>query len=310
MPKLLLLSPVRPSLLADLEATYDINVFFKEPDQAAWLAAHAGEVTGVVTAGHHGIPPALMAALPNLKIIAINGVGYDRVDLEAARARGIRVTNTPDVLTDDVADLAVGLTLALLRRLPQADAHVKAGLWPKSDMPLTRKVSGKRFGIMGMGRIGLAVAKRLAAFDGTIGYTANSDKPGGYTRYPDVVALAAASDVLVVCAAASAATRRIVGRAVFDALGKQGFLINIARGSIVDEPELVLALQEGRLGGAGLDVFEDEPNVPEALRAMSNVVLTPHIASATDETRTAMGQLMMDNLAAFFAGAPLPTPVV
>ena len=309
MPKLLLLSPVRPSLLAALQAAYDVTVLHAEPDQAGWLAAHAGEVEGVVTAGHSGIPSSLMAALPALRIVAINGVGYDRVDLEAARARGIRVTNTPDVLTDDVADLAIGLTIALLRRLPQAHMHVRDGRWPQADLPLTRKVTGKRFGIMGMGRIGQAVARRLAAFDGTIGYTANSDKPGPYTRHMDVVGLAAASDVLVVCAAASPATRRLVGRAVFDALGPHGFLVNIARGSIVDEPELVLALQEGRLGGAALDVFEDEPNVPEALFAMENVVLTPHVASATDETRTAMGQLMMDNLAAFFAGRPLPTPV-
>jgi len=310
MPELLLLSAVRPALLAALQDAYTIHKFYEEADQAGFLSAHAGQIEGVVTGGHIGIPPDLMAALPALRIIGINGVGYDRVDLEAARARGIRVTNTPDVLTDDVADLAVGLTIALLRGLPQAHAHVVAGRWPAAEMPLTRKVSGKRFGIMGMGRIGLAVAKRLAAFDGTIGYTANSDKPGGYTRYKDVEALAAASDVLVVCAAASAATRRIVGRAVFDALGPKGALVNIARGSIVDEPELVLALQEGRLGGAALDVFESEPNVPPALFALENVVLTPHVASATEETRTAMGQLMMDNLAAYFAGRPLLTPVV
>jgi lactate dehydrogenase-like 2-hydroxyacid dehydrogenase len=310
MPELLLLSAVRPALLAALQDTYTIHKWYEEPDQADFLVAHAGQITGVVTAGHLGIPPDLMAALPALRIIGINGVGYDKVDLEAARARGIRVTNTPDVLTDDVADLAVGLTIALLRRLPHAHAHVAAGRWPQAEMPLTRKVSGKRFGIMGMGRIGQAVAKRLAAFDGAISYTANTDKPGGYTRYPTVEALAAASDVLVVCAAASPATRRVVGRAVFDALGPNGALVNIARGSIVDEPELVMALQEGRLGGAALDVFESEPHVPPALLALDNVVLTPHVASATEETRTAMGQLMMDNLAAFFAGRPLPTPVV
>jgi lactate dehydrogenase-like 2-hydroxyacid dehydrogenase len=310
MPDLLLVSPVRPSLLAALQAAYSVHLFYEEADPQAWLAAHAGSIEAVVTGGHIGIPPALMAALPALRIIAINGVGYDRVDLEAARARGIRVTNTPDVLTDDVADLAVGLTISLLRQLPYAHAHVAAGRWPQAEWPLTRKVSGKRFGIMGMGRIGQAVARRLAAFDGNIGYTANTEKPGPYTRYPTVEALAAASDVLIVCAAASPATRRIVGRAVFDALGPNGALVNIARGSIVDEPELVLALQEGRLGGAALDVFEDEPNVPAAMLTMDNVVLTPHVASATDETRTAMGQLMMDNLAAYFAGTPLPTPVV
>ena len=310
MPKILLLSPLRPSLLAALKGAYDVTPFYAEADPAGWLAAHAGSVEAVVTAGHYGIPSELMAALPALRIIAINGVGYDRVDLAAARARGIRVTNTPDVLTDDVADLAVGLTIALLRRLPHAHAHVAAGRWPSGEMALSRKVSGKRFGIMGMGRIGQAVARRLAAFDGVISYTSNTDKPVPYPRLATVEQLAAASDVLVVCAAASPATRRVVGRAVFDALGPQGALVNIARGSIVDEPELVLALQEGRLGGAALDVFEDEPRVPAALLQMDNVVLTPHIASATDETRTAMGQLMMDNLAAFVAGRPLPTPVV
>ena len=310
MPELLLLSPVRPQLLAALEALYPVHRFYEIGDQPGWLAANAGQIAGVVTAGHVGIPTGLMAALPALKIVAINGVGYDRVDLAASRARGIRVTNTPDVLTDDVADLAVGLTIALLRKLPQAHAHVAAGKWPQAEMPLTRKVSGKRFGIMGLGRIGLAVAKRLAAFDGVIGYTANSDKPVPYTRYPDVVALAKASDVLVVCAAASAETRRTVGAAVFDALGPDGALINIARGSIVDEPALVEALQSGRLGGAGLDVFEAEPNVPATLFSLDNVVLTPHVASATTETRTDMGNLMMANLAAFFAGEPLPTPVV
>jgi lactate dehydrogenase-like 2-hydroxyacid dehydrogenase len=310
MPELLLLSPVRPALLAALQASYTIHKFYEETDQASFLAAHAGQIEGVVTGGHLGIPPALMAALPALRIVSINGVGFDKVDLEAARARGIRVTNTPDVLTDDVADLAVGLTITLLRCLPHAHAHVIAGKWPKAEMPLARKVSGKRFGIMGLGRIGQAVAKRLAAFDGTIGYTDEGDRPGGYTRYPSLEALAAASDVLVICAAASPATRRLVGRAVFDALGPNGALVNVARGSIVDEPELVLALQEGRLGAAALDVFEDEPNVPSALFAMDNVVLTPHVASATEETRTAMGQLMMDNLAAHFAGRPLPTPVV
>jgi lactate dehydrogenase-like 2-hydroxyacid dehydrogenase len=310
MPNVLLLSPVRPSVLEALQTGYTVHRFYEETDPSGWLAAHGGTIDAVVTAGHYGIPSDVLAALPALRIIAINGVGYDKVDLETARARGIRVTNTPDVLTDDVADLAVGLTIALMRRLPQADAYLRAGSWSKGDMPLSRKVSGKRFGIMGLGRIGQAVAQRLAAFNGTIGYTSNTAKEVPYTRYPDVLQLAAASDVLVVCAAASPATRRVIDRAVLDALGPNGALVNIARGSIVDEPELVAALQEGRLGGAALDVFENEPNVPAALMTLPNVVLTPHIASATDETRGAMGQLALDNLAAFFAGKPLPTPVV
>jgi lactate dehydrogenase-like 2-hydroxyacid dehydrogenase len=310
LPNVLLLSPVRPSVLAALQADYIVHIFYDEADQPAWLAAHGGTIDAVVTAGHHGIPSGVLAALPALRIIAINGVGFDKVDLATARDRGIRVTNTPDVLTEDVADLAVGLTIALLRRLPQADAYVRAGSWLKGDMPLSRKVSGKRFGIMGLGRIGQAVAQRLAAFNGTIGYTSKSEKSVPYTRHADIVQLAAASDVLVVCAAASPATRRVVDRTVLDALGPQGVLVNIARGSIVDEAALIAALQEGRLGGAALDVFENEPNVPAELLTMPNVVLAPHIASATDETRAAMGQLTLDNLAAFFAGKPLLTPVV
>ena len=310
MPTVLLLSPVRPSVLEGLQASYTVHPFYEEADPAGWLAAHAGGIDAIVTAGHYGVPPSVLSALPALRIIAINGVGFDKVDLETARSRGIRVTNTPDVLTEDVADLAVGLTIALLRRLPQADQYVRAGSWAKGDLPLSRKVSGKRFGIMGLGRIGQAVAHRLTAFNGTIGYTSTTEKPGPYTRYADVRQLAAASDVLIVCAAASPATRHIIDRTVLDALGPDGVLVNIARGSIVDEDALVVALQEGRLGGAALDVFQDEPNVPAALFTLPNVVLTPHIASATDETRAAMGQLTLDNLAAFFAGKPLPTPVV
>jgi len=310
MPTLLQLTPVRPDLQGALQERYTVHRFDQVTDQAAWLAAHAGEVDAVVTGGGNGIAASLMKALPKLRIVAINGVGFDKVDLAAARAQGVRVTNTPDVLTDDVADLAVGLTIALLRRIPQANAHVRAGLWPQSERPLARKVSGKHFGILGLGRIGLAVSHRLAAFDGKIGYTDMVEQPSAYTFYRDAVALAAASDVLVVCAAASASTRHIVNRAVLDALGPQGALVNVARGSIVDEPALVAALQEGRLGAAALDVFEDEPNVPPALLTMDNVLLTPHIASATEETRAAMGALVLANLDAFFAGQPLPTAVV
>ncbi len=310
MPTLLQLTSVRPDLQAALNQRFTVHRFDQVADQAAWLATHAAEVDAVVTGGHSGIAAPLMQALPNLRIVAINGVGFDKVDLDAARAQGVRVTNTPDVLTDDVADLAVGLTIALLRRIPQAFEHVRAGLWPKGERPLARKVSGKRFGLLGLGRIGQAVARRLAAFEGTISYTDQAERPGPYTFYPDLVALAEASDVLVVCAAASASTRRIVNRAVLDALGPRGALVNVARGSIVDEPALVAALQEGRLGGAALDVFEDEPNVPTALLTLDNVVLTPHIASATEETRAAMGALVMANLKAFFAGGALPTAVV
>ncbi len=310
MPTLLQLGAIRPDIQARLDAAYTVHHHARLSDPERWLAEHAAEVEAVVTGGHNGIPTALMTALPNLRIVAINGVGYDKVDLAVAKARGIRVTNTPDVLTDDVADLAIGLTIMLMRRLHHAHSFVAAGHWPHKDPSLARKVSGKRFGILGMGRIGQAVARRLAGFDGVISYTGLSAKQLPYRFVPGLVELARDVDVLVVCAAASAATQGIVNADVLDALGPEGALVNIARGSIVDEPALVAALQAGRLGGAALDVFANEPHVPAELLAMENVVLTPHIASATDETRRAMGELMLDNLAAMFAGRPLPTPVV
>ena len=310
MPTLLQLGAIRPDIQAVLDTGYTVHHYPRLPDPEAWLAEHAGEVEAVVTGGHNGIPTPLMKRLTNLKIIAINGVGFDKVDLAAAKAQGVRVTNTPDVLTDDVADLAVGLTITLLRRLHHAHSFVTAGHWPTKNLDLARKVSGKRFGILGMGRIGQAVGRRLSGFDGVISYTDVAAKDVPYQFVPELVELARGADVLVVCAAASEATKGIVNAAVLDALGPDGALVNIARGSIVDEPALVTALQTGRLGSAALDVFVDEPHVPAALLTMENVVLTPHIASATDETRRAMGQLMVDNLAAFFAGKPLLTPVV
>ena len=308
MPTLLLLATMRPEIQAELDARYTVHHQAKLPE--GWLDAHGSEIDAVLTGGHNGISGAIMGKLPNLKIVAINGVGYDKVDLETARSRGIRVTNTPDVLTDDVADLAVGLTIMLLRRLHHAHVHVTSGQWPKGERQLARKVSGKRFGILGMGRIGQAVGRRLAAFDGTISYTDMAAKDVPYTFVPGLLELAAGADVLVVCAAASGSTAGLVNRAVLEALGPDGALVNIARGSIVDEPALVAVLQEGKLGGAALDVFVDEPNVPAELMAMENVITTPHIASGTHETRRAMGALMLKNLDAFFAGTELPTPVV
>ena len=307
MPTVLQIAALRPDAQASLDDAYTVHRMI---GHGAPPPSNPAAIDAVVTGGHNGIPSDLLAGLPNLKIVAINGVGYDKVDLEAARRRGIRVTNTPDVLTDDVADLAVGLTITLLRRLHHAHGFVTAGHWPKRDIALARKVSGKRFGILGMGRIGQAVGRRLAAFDGRISYTDVAEKSVPYSFVPDLVRLAAGSDVLVVCAAASKSTHGLVNRAVLDALGPDGALVNIARGSIVDEPALVAALQAGTLGGAALDVFVDEPNVPPALLSMDNVVLTPHIASATNETRQAMAQLMLDNLAAFFAGRELLTAVV
>jgi hydroxypyruvate reductase len=310
MPTLLQITAIHPDAQSRLAAGYDLLPVALGQIDDSWLAQNAAKVDGIVTGGHLGVPSALLSALPNLKVIGINGVGYDKVDLELARSRNVRVANTPDVLTDDVADLAIGLTIALLRRLPSGQAFVRAGKWPKGEMPLATKVSGKRIGIFGLGRIGRAVAKRFGGFTDAIGYTDVERRDVPFAYHPDPVALAGASDIFVICAASSASTRKLIGAGVFDALGPTGVLVNVARGAIVDEAALVAALADKRLGGAALDVFEDEPNVPAALLAMDNVVTTPHIASATHETRRAMGDLMIDNLDACFAGNAMPTAVV
>ncbi len=310
MPTLLRVTSIQPDAQARLNKTYELLQAELPNIDSNWLGRNAEKVDGIVTGGHLGVPNPLMTALPNLKVIGINGVGFDKVDLDLARRRGVRVANTPDVLTDDVADLAVGLTIALLRQLPQADAYLRAGGWVSGDMPLATKVSGKRIGIFGLGQIGRAVAKRFEGFTDRIAYADIVPQDVSLAYHPDAVALAAASDVFVICAAASTSTRRIISTAVFNALGPSGVLVNVARGTIVDEPALVAALQAGHLGGAALDVFEDEPNVPAAPLGMQNVVLTPHIASATNETRRAMGDLMIDNIDAWFAGKPMPTEVI
>jgi len=263
--------------------------------QAQWLAREGASVAGIATAGNIGCPPALMEALPGLRVIAINGVGVDKVDLAAAKARGIVVGTTPGVLTDDVADLATGLVIALLRGIPAGDVHVRSGEWLAGDRPLARKVTGRRFGIVGLGQIGLATAQRLAAF-GTVAWTGPRRKDVPYTYHPSVIELAAAVDVLVLTLPATAATRHLVDAAVLDALGTDGWLVNVARGAVVDEAALIVALEGGRIAGAALDVFEDEPRVPEALRRHPRVVLTPHVGTATVETRIAMADLVIATL--------------
>lgn len=306
--ELIQIAPIYALTQARLEHDYTVHRYFDAADKAAVLA-QAAQVRVAVTSGFHGISAALIAQLPKLELVACFGVGVDAVDLPAARARNIAVTNTPDVLTDDVADLAIGLMLATLRRIPQADRYVREGKWLKGAMPLHQKVTGRRLGIVGMGRIGQAIAKRAAAFDMAIAYHGPSRKNVPWRYEPDLVALAREVDVLIAACPGGAATSGIINRAVLDALGKKGTFVNIARGSVVDEPALVEALQSGRLGGAGLDVFADEPRAPAALLAMDNVVLQPHQASATHETRAAMGQVVLNNVAAFFAGRPLVTPV-
>jgi lactate dehydrogenase-like 2-hydroxyacid dehydrogenase len=256
------------------------------------------------------VPADLLAHLPQTKVVSVFGVGYDGVDVSAAIRSGIPVTHTPDVLTDDVADLAMGLVLSVGRTIPQADQFVRQGLWPHGPIALGKKVSGARLGIVGLGRIGKAIAQRAQAFNMSIAYTARSEKPGtGYTYYPTPAALAAQVDFLVVITPGGAGTRHLIDAQVLQALGPKGYLINVARGSVVDETALVAALQAGTIAGAGLDVFADEPHVPQALWTLPHVVLTPHMASATRETRQAMADLAFANLHAGVTGAPLRTPV-
>jgi lactate dehydrogenase-like 2-hydroxyacid dehydrogenase len=308
--ELLVTGPIYPPTLAELEKTYNAHRLWTAPDRNALIASLADRLTAVASSNSGGIDAATIAKLPKLGVIAHFGVGYDTVDVNAAKARRIPVTNTPDVLTEEVADLAIALLLATVRRVPQGDRYVREGKWLKANMALTESVQKKTLGIIGIGRIGRAIARRAEAFNLKIVYQGPNKKSDVSWRYfADPVALAKEADFVIVACPGGEATRGLVSRAVIDALGPKGVLVNIARGSVVDEPALIDALREGRLGSAGLDVFADEPRVPEAFFAMDNVVLQPHVASATHQTRQAMGQLVIDNLAAFFAGKPLVTPV-
>lgn len=267
-------------------------------------------VRGIATDGIFGADSHLIDALPNLEIVACYGVGVDAIDVSNARARGIVVTNTPDVLTDDVADMAIGLMLAVVRRICVGDRFIRRGDWLKKRMPLTPSLGGKRCGILGLGRIGKAVAKRLEGFGTNIcyhGLREQIDQP--YPYYHNLVEMARDCDVLFITCRGGEPTRNIVNKPVLEALGPEGVLINVARGSVVDEQALIATLTEGRLGGAGLDVFADEPRVPDPLLVMENVVLQPHQASAAERSHVAMSELVIANLRAHFAGQPALTPV-
>jgi len=299
-----------PLLAPQLAAAYRVHDRLHETDPAAF-AAVAPRVRGIAASGDSTVSAALIAQLPALQIISVMGVGYDGIDVAAAKARGVQVTHTPDVLNDDVADLAIGLMLCAARQLPAADRYVRSGDWAaKGPMPLARKMSGARLGLVGMGRIGQAIARRASAFGMDIAYTARSARPGVPYRYlPTATALAAESDFLVVITPGGAGTRKLINAEVLAALGSNGILVNVARGSVVDEAALIDALEQGVIAGAGLDVFENEPHVPARLLALPHVVLAPHIGSATGQTRQAMADLAAANLAAHFAGRPLLSPV-
>ena len=295
---------LRPEVQIELEKRY--RVHWKDK-----IDEVVGIVRGAVTNGHSGPPPELIDRMPKLEIIASASVGYDGIPVEYARSKGIPVTNTPEVLNDDVADLAIALMIMTARRLVASDRYVRTCKWPAGgEYPLAQKASGKRVGILGMGRIGQAIARRAVAMNNTVAYHTRkpvTDVP--YQHYPDLVELAKNSDFLIVIIPATPQTNKIVSKAVIEALGPTGILVNVARGAVVDEDALVEALVSGKLGGAGLDVFVNEPQVPEVLFSMDNVVLQPHVGSATHETRRAMSQLVLDNLDAQFAGKPLLTEI-
>ena len=309
-PPILTVAKLSPLLMEQLTAAYVVHDRLHETDPAAF-AKVAPQIRAIAGSGESKVPRSLMDQLPALELVSIMGVGYDGVDVPAALERQIPVTHTPGVLNDEVADLAIGLMLSIARRIPQADQYVRAGRWGKEGaMPLTRKVSGARLGIVGLGRIGQAIATRAEAFGMSIAYTARSAKEGlAYRFYPSTLALAAQVDFLVVITPGGAGTKHLINAEVLAALGPKGYLINVARGSVVDEAALIDALQKGGIAGAGLDVFDSEPHPPEALWALENVVLTPHIASATWQTRQAMADLAAANLQAHFAGKDLLSPV-
>lgn len=293
-----------------MERDFIVHKLWQVKDPDGLIAEVGSRIRGIQAMHSNKTDAKLMDALPKLEIIACFGVGVDGVDLGAARQRGVIVTNTPEVLNECVADLAMGLTVATIRRISLGDRYVRAGSWLKDPLPFARKVGGKTMGILGYGRIGKAIAKRAEAFGMRIVYHGRKEQPGvAHKYYASLIEMARDCDVLVAICPGGAETYHLVDAEVLAALGPEGTLINVARGSVVDEQALVKALAEGRLGAAGLDVFESEPGVPEALFGMDQVVLQPHVASATHETRMAMGVLTADNLRAHFAGKPVLTPV-
>lgn len=308
--EILMLSPMMPMVMDGIAENFSLKRAWMQPDPEAFIREVGSTVRGLAPGGHGRVDGALFDKLPNLEIVSNFGVGYDAIDAAEAGRRGIVVTNTPDVLTDEVADLAIGLLLATLRHLPQVDRYLRAGKWLEKPYPLTPTLRGRSVGILGLGRIGRAIAHRLEGFGVEIAYhgrSRQSDVP--YRYYPTLAGMAADVHVLMCVAPGGAETRGIVDAEVLTALGPEGIVINVGRGSVVDEPALVAALEARTILSAGLDVFADEPRVPRELIGMDHVVLLPHVGSASVHTRNAMGQLVVDNLVSWFAGKGPLTPV-
>jgi lactate dehydrogenase-like 2-hydroxyacid dehydrogenase len=306
----LMLAPMMPLVMDEVGRSFTLHRADQAADREAFLSEVGQSIRGIAAGGHARVDGALFDRLPKLEIVSSFGVGYDHVDAAEAGRRGIVVTNTPDVLTDEVADLALGLLLCTVRQLPQSERYLRAGRWLEKPFPLTATLRGRTVGILGLGRIGKAIATRLEAFGLAVAYHGRrrqEDVP--YRYYGSLVEMAKAVDVLMVVTPGGAETNRIVNAEVLEALGPQGVLINVARGTVVDEPALIRALADGKILSAGLDVFEEEPKVPAELIAMENVVLLPHVGSASVHTRNAMGQLVVDNLVSWFEGKGPLTPV-
>lgn len=307
---ILVMYPARPKAMAQLEATYTLHRYDLADDKAAFLAEHGPSCEGIVTNGHATLTREHLSHLPNLRIVCCSSAGFEPIDVEALKERGIWLTNSSVALCDDVADLALLLTLATRRALVPADTYVRSGNWGREGMyPLLSSMKGKRAGIAGIGTIGQAIAKRFEPMGLEIGYTARNPRALPWQYFQDVQSLAEWSDILVAIVPGGTATTAMFNSDVFAALGPNGTFINVARGSVVDEPALIDALRTGKLGNAGLDVYLNEPNPDPALTQLPNVTLYPHHASGTVETRDAMAQTVVDNLAAFFAGQSLLTPV-
>jgi lactate dehydrogenase-like 2-hydroxyacid dehydrogenase len=309
-PDVLVVWPIRPEQMSQLDQAYTLHRYDEAADKDGFLNGKAASIRAVVTTGGHGFTADLLGKLPNLEIVGASGVGVDKIDVAACQARGVPVTNTPDVLNDDVADLGFGLVIACLREMPKGFAYVKSGDWGRQGMMhLTTTLSGKTIGIVGLGRIGREIADRARAFKMRVAYTGRNEQDVPFDYLPDLVELARRSDVLMLTVPGGKATHGLIGKAELEALGPKSWLVNMSRGSVLDEPALVAALRDGTIRGAGLDVYWNEPNIDPELVALENVVFYPHHSSGTVETRAAMSQLVVDNLAAHFAGQPLLTPV-
>lgn len=307
--QLLMTEPLLQSCVDGLEERFTVHRLYEQEDKAAFLQANGKNFRAI--AGH-AADAQLMDALPNLEIIANFGVGYDNIDTAAAKTRNIRVTNTPNVLNDVMGEITIGLMVCLARKIPQAESYLRAGRWPKEGVfGLQSELNGKTVGILGLGSVGKEIATRCQAMKMRVVYHGrNKQRNVPYVYYDNLVDMAHDVDWLVVITPGGAATKNLVDRDVLTALGPEGMLVNVARGSVVDEPVLIEMLQQNQIGGAALDVFVDEPNVPEALMKLDNVILSPHQGTATHQTRYEMGALVVANLEAHFAGDPLLTPVV